>query len=285
MRRWIFSLLVFALGVSIWVISPYHQTKVYAANRSEEAMMSHHDTTIHQGQQIEDVLILGHNVTVSGEVSQILVVLNGNIHLTSTSRSGIVVSLGGTIQQDAGAHVNAIYRASLVTPFWDGTLFGGVFVFFLWASMLGVSLGLILTSALFALILQRRMSGWLAQVEQSLRKTGIIGFLTSLIVLALACLCAVTVVGLPIAGILLFVYIFAGLMGFSVISLWVGKLSLRNRGKDRADWLYCLIGATVLIAFFNIPIIGLLLFFVSWLVGVGAMVGGSIQGWQLKKQS
>lgn len=52
---------------------------------------------------IEHVVVVGNNAAVSGDVYEALLVLNGNVHLKSTSRVGVLVDIGGTIQKDPGA--------------------------------------------------------------------------------------------------------------------------------------------------------------------------------------
>src|SRR5579875_1341153 len=274
MKRFLNLFTIFMLTLVVILMAVMTASQANGATNNEEAIVSQQATTIQKDQIVEDVVVLGHDVTVSGDVSEILVVIDGNIHLTSTSRTGIAVDLGGNIIQDTGAHVNAVYHASLTTPFWNGALFGGTFVLLLWVGMLAVSIGLVILSALICFAFRHQVNMSLRHIERSVRRTGMTGVFMSLGVLAIGTLCAVTMIALPLTGLLLILYLVAGVIGFSIVSLWIGKLAMRNSPAERPVWMLSLIGSSLMMAVTNIPFIGLLLFVVFWLVGVGAVTSG-----------
>jgi hypothetical protein len=247
---------------------------------SREAVISPDATTIVRGQTVKDVVVVGNDATVAGRVSEVLLVLDGDVHLTSTARAGIVVDLGGHITADRGAQVDAIYHAAMSTPFWNGALFGVMFFLLAWAGMLIVEMGLLVLSVLIAHAFRRQIGVPLRFMEQSVRRTGITGVLISLAFLAVGALCALTIVGLPIAVVLLLVYLVGGVVGFSVVSLWVGNLALRNSVSERPVWVRSLLGTSLMMAFVSIPFIGLLLFCIFWLVGVGTTSAWLLRGWR-----
>lgn len=262
-----FCVLLFAGGV---VLAAAPSSGAMAAVRSE-VLIRHAGTTIPPGQIVENVLILGHNVTVAGDVSQILVVLDGDVHLTRTSLTGIVVDLGGKIYQEQGARVNSMYQVKLHTPFWNGTLFGGMFSLLLWAALLIVEMCIVILSLLINYVLRNHLSEPLRLLEQSVRRAGLTGGLLSIAVLAIGALGAVTIIGLPIAGLLLVLYLIAGVVGVSLITYWVGTLALRYSPRTYPLWQSTLIGAGLLMSASSIPYIGLLLFLIAWIVGIGTL--------------
>lgn len=250
------------------------------AATSAEALFRQQPTTIEQGQVVEDAVVVGHDVTVDGEVSEVLLVINGDVHLSKNSRSGIVIDIGGVIRQDQGAHVNAVYHASLDTPFWNGALFGGTFMILIWFLMLAVSIGLVIVAILIGFAFRRQAETHLRYLDRSVRRVGMTGVFVSLAAAAISALLGVTVIGLPLAVFLVALYLCLGIIGFSIVSLWVGRLVQRNPSSSRPVWISSLIGASTIVAFSNIPFVGLLLFAILWLVGVGTATSWMADLWR-----
>lgn len=271
-------LLVLALGILVLLMPT---SAVYAA---EHAVVRQQDTTIQHGQTMEDVLVLGHNITVSGKVSEILVVIDGNIHLMPTAQTEIVVDLGGSIRQDGGAQVESMYQVALSTPFWNGALFGGTVVFLLWIGMLVVGMAMVLLSVLISFLFHRQITSPLSYIEHSLRRVGLTGVFVSLFVLAIGALCTATIIGLPLAGVLLILYLVAGAIGFSIVSQWLGKLIMRNSPNDHSFWMLNLIGSSLIMVSAIIPIVGFLLFCIFWLTGVGTVMTWVLDIWRVRRQ-
>lgn len=257
-----------SLGVIVCLMTP----ATVFANPSSHTIVSRFVTTIQRAQTVEDVLVIGNNVTVAGDVSDVLVVLDGDIHLTATSRTGIVVDLGGNIQKDPGANVNAIYHVSLESSFWDGTLFGLVVALLGWAAMLVIGIVLVLASILIGYAFHASMEVPLQSLEQSVRRVGFTGLLVSVVFLALGALSAITVVGLPVAVVLLVVYALSGVMGFALVAVWAGNLALRPTKSEVAYrfWQRALLGASLMTMFSMVPFVGLLMFILLWLLAIGA---------------
>lgn len=283
MKRFINDFTLFMITLIVGMMSVMVPSVACAATTRQEALISHNNTVIPKGQTVEDVLVLGHDVTVAGDVSRILVVIDGNIHLTSTSRTDIVVDLGGVIQEDSGALVNALYHAPLVTPFWNGALFGGTLLLLVWAGMLAVSIGFVILSGLICLGFRSRVDAPVQLIQQSVSRVGMTGVLMTLLVLAISALGAVTIIGLPVTAFLLILYALVGVVGFSFVSLWIGKLTMRNSSKDRPAWMLSSIGSSLIMTFTNVPFVGYLLFCIFWLIGVGTITAWTSELWKMRK--
>lgn len=256
------------MGLTLAVVFAW-APPAHAQTRTIEALVRGQPTTISQNEVVEDVLVMGHNVTVEGRVTELLVVLDGDVHLTSTARTGIVVDIGGVIRQDRGAHVEGVYRLSLNAPFWNGTLFGLMVAFGLWAASLAVSVVFVLVAVLIAAGLAGRRLP-LASEDASVRRLGLLGVFMTLAVLSVVSLLGMTVIALPLAGIVLAAYVVAGVVGLSAVSLWVGRLVMRGE-ESRPTWALSLAGAGLMAAFMNIPLIGIVLLCLFWLIGVGCV--------------
>jgi hypothetical protein len=243
----------------------------FADERHFDNVVRKETTTVPKGATVEDLLVLEHDVNVQGNVSEILVVVDGNVHIGPSAHAGIVVDLNGTVTQDAGATAEGIYRLSLHSPFWSGTLFGITGMLLLWTMMLAVGLLFMLISLLVTFAVGRHMTTPLAILKGSVRRTGIIGLLTTAVVCSICALFAMTEVGIPLAGIVLLIYAFVGLLGLSVVSTWLGELAFTYAKARKPMWLDALVGAGICVALMNIPVVGMLLILVLWLVGIGVV--------------
>lgn len=239
--------------------------------RHVQTVVSERETSIASDETFQDVVVIGHNATVGGRVKEILVVVSGDLHLQSSANVGTVIDLGGSVQRDRGARVHALYSISLHSPFWGGALFGGTLALLAWAGMLAVDVALVVLSLLITFALRKQLHRALAEVERSVRRVGLVGVFTTLGLLAVAAVLTVTVVGVPIAGLLLVLYVVTGVVGFAILSQWLGKLALSHTPIDRPPWLRSLVGSILALAFTNIPYVGLLLFLLLWFAGVGAV--------------
>ncbi len=270
MRNWCYKVWLGFISFVILILFIYPVNQTYAATRGSK-VVSNQSTNIPKGTVVEDAVVLGHDVTVSGTVSEILVVVNGNVHLSSSAKTGIIVDIGGIVTEDTGANTEGMYQLSLGSHFWNGVLFGALCAFFVWVGMLAASIAGVLVSVLLSFALRNRVKMPLATVERSARRTGLIGLFVTAAVIAVSALFALVDIGIPIAVLILLLYVFAGVIGFSIVSLWIGKLITQRTRVDKPDWLNALIGASAIIISANIPVIGLVLFSVFWLIGIGAI--------------
>ncbi|QSO46481.1 hypothetical protein [Alicyclobacillus mengziensis] len=264
-----------------WALAATTGTK---APTGREALVSEQPTVIPRTEQIEDVLVLGHDVTVEGRVSEILIVLDGNVRLAPQSRTGIVVDLGGTISQAKGAHVKAMYHVRLNTPFWNGALFGVTLALLAWAGMLAVNVGLIILAVLLSIALRNQRIP-LGNQDGSVRRMGLVGVLVSLVVVAIDSILTMTLLGIPLAGIIAVVYSVIGIIGFSMSSLWMGGIILRRQKDQSPVHVQALVGSSVLTAFMSIPFVGLLLSLLTWFTGVGAATKWIFDSWRWRRRS
>ncbi len=255
----------------------------FADERHLDNVVREETTTIPKGATVEDLLVLEHDVNVLGNVSEILVVMDGNVHLGPSAHTGIVVDLNGTVTQDSGSTAEGIYRLSLHSPFWGGTLFGITAMLLVWAMMLALGLVFMFISVLLTIVVGRHMTTPLAILKGSVRRTGIIGLLTTAVVCSMCSLLAMTEVGIPLAGIVLLLYAFVGLLGLAVVSTWLGDLAFTHAKVRKPMWLNALVGAGTCVALMNIPIVGILLIVVLWLVGIGVVTASIYRMMKLRE--
>lgn len=257
-------------------------TPVFAADGRE--VVSRQAVNIPQGEVAEDVLVIGNDATVSGVVYDNLVVVGGDIHLTGTARAGVVIDLGGHLTQDPGAHANAVFTLSFRQPFLNSLAIGSALVVAVWALRLALSAGLVALPVIVSVVLRSHLAGPVSYMERSVRRTGLMGLLVSVLFLTLGAISAITVIGLPVTAILLCGYLVLGVVGLTGVSAWIGRMT-RFGTQERPVWLQTLLGSTFLMAFGNIPMVGPILLAIAWWVGVGAVTMWVWQGWQSQRKT
>ncbi|MCL6601086.1 MAG: hypothetical protein K6T81_20485, partial [Alicyclobacillus macrosporangiidus] len=254
----------------------------FAADGRE--VVSRQAVNIPQGEVAEDVLVIGNDATVSGVVYDNLVVVGGDIHLTGTARAGVVIDLGGHLTQDPGAHANAVFTLSFRQPFLNSLAIGSALVVAVWALRLALSAGLVALPVIVSVVLRSHLAGPVSYMERSVRRTGLMGLLVSVLFLTLGAISAITVIGLPVTAILLCGYLVLGVVGLTGVSAWIGRMT-RFGTQERPVWLQTLLGSTFLMAFGNIPMVGPILLAIAWWVGVGAVTMWVWQGWQSQRKT
>jgi hypothetical protein len=103
-----------------------------------------------------------------------------------------------------------------------------------------------------------------------------------LILTAISILLIVTIIGIPLLIVVLIIMIAAFALGGTVVSYRIGEL---NKGtSQKSEWIKVLIGASVIVAFANIPIIGWIVIGLVMLISLGISTQW-IAGKLRKKQS
>lgn len=234
-------------------------------------IVSHANTVIPVSQTVEEVVVVGHDVTVNGTITDNLVVINGNIHLSATARTGLIIDIGGQVTTEPGAKMKNVLSLWFKGPFQNSLAVGTVGLVLMWVMRVMVSVLLLVTPVVLAFFMQPVMEPMVDYLRQSARKTGSAGLLATVLAAGLAMLFAITVVGLPVAAILVGLYVLTGMVGLAVSSFWIGEFVTRGQINARPVWLQTLIGTTFLMAFSNVPLVGPLLLMLFWLLGTGAV--------------
>jgi hypothetical protein len=113
----------------------------------------------------------------------------------------------------------------------------------------------------------------------------VLGLLVGLLVLAAGLISVVALGTFPLAIILSFILMVAGLMGFITLAFAFGRALIKRAGWPRPSPITSyLLGLLILFACTRLPYVGPLLFLVLASLGVGATIGsnfGSGQNWNL----
>ncbi|MFD3447471.1 hypothetical protein ACFDTO_23045 [Microbacteriaceae bacterium 4G12] len=255
--------------VFVLFVSLLFQSSAFAA---EKGIVDYKETVIPENQSVESVLILGHDVDVRGTIQTAVIVINGNLHIHSTANiKGPVLVIGGTVAQDNGAQIG---EHVLSFHFNDSTqnsfLFGGVLFLGVWFLRLTGSLLLIMLTVLTGLVIQKKWDRVKIGTKQQSSRLLVIGAITSFALVALTVPLLLSIIGIPIVILLSLCVLCFFLVAMSLLSKEIGVQIKSMEGK--AYWRVLTIGAMLLVAFMNIPLIGgMVILLVIWL-SLGLMI-------------
>lgn len=234
-------------------------------------------TYIGKNQTVENIVVFGSQADIDGTVTDTVIVIGGDVHLGSTAKAGMVIDWGGAVKIDPGARIGDLHTLSWNRTLRNSMIVGSSLVLLFWVLRLSLSTVLIIVPTLLTLALQPWLHRPLAYLEKSARRMVVIGFLATVVLLAIASLFAVTVIGLPLAVLLFLLYALAGFIGLAVTAVWIGKLAALHHLPEKQLWLQGLVGSTLIMAFANVPLIGPFLLLLLWLAGCGTI---SVWLWQ-----
>lgn len=243
---------------------------------------------IENGATVEnDVSVFGGNATVSGTVNGSIVVFGGNVLITSSGVvNGNVSAIGGNIMQETGA----IVRGSINRGFGPRSPFRTILPvlpilplaplardFFEWGfNLIGSMITAIAFATLGALIVlfapdpTRRVG---QAVETRPLETAGVGCLTLIVLPVLVLLFTITIIGIPVALLLLFGAILVGIFGWSAIGLLTGEKILQAlKQHEILPVVAVIIGVIVLMVVGQVPLIGWLISLLIVVLGMGAVV-------------
>ncbi|WCK53576.1 hypothetical protein PP175_19905 [Aneurinibacillus sp. Ricciae_BoGa-3] len=245
--------------------------------------LRHQDMIVPAGQQVENVVVAGGDVEIRGTVRDMVLVLNGNLTIKKTARvNGAVFVFGGLISQEPGASLtDNVVNVSLDTPTQSNLFAAGAALVGYWFVKLAVSLILIIVSLFIAIVARDRMMVFTDHIQRSFRQLILIGMAVTLLLGSLVVLLSLTVIGIPVALVILAVLLLFFFIGLASAAVWIGRMIPALESNLP---LSSLAGAAVLIAGFNFPFFGLILFCLVLCLSLGMMglwVRGKVR--QLKR--
>jgi cytoskeletal protein CcmA (bactofilin family) len=251
-----------------------------APSDAEDRVVLSGDVVVRSGESVGEVVVFAGDVTVGGLVRGDVVVFSGRVNV-SGQVSGDIVSFSGPVVLGANAQVGGSVRARGEITVKNGaevggfvgkgfpvtirapTVLSGRLTFWLATSFSVLALGLML------LWLAPRASDALQQVAADSRVASVvwgIGWLAGMPILA--CLLAVTILGLPFAlGLILafaFLYSLAYTWGIWVLGRWL-------LAAPRSRYLAFLLGWAIVRALSLVPYLDMVLWLLLVVAGLGAM--------------
>jgi len=260
------------LGLCIFILVGWFAAFPPSASANTEDITVKHSTTfIAKDQTVRDVVVIGHDATIAGTVTDNLFVINGNIHIASNAHVGAAIDLGGRIDHETNAHVGDFFTLSFTNQILNKAVLDISLTAILWILWLLVSVATVLIPVLVTIALRARIHTPSSYLDVSVRRMGIIGLLASIGFSMIVVILSATMIGLPLAALVLLAYACAGLIGLAVLSTWIGKSIANKITQEKRQWVQSLTGATLMMTAINIPLLGSLLLFLFWLIGVGTV--------------
>lgn len=230
-------------------------------------------TEVKQNQWVENFFLYGKDGIISGEVSDDVIVINGNLTLTATAKVKDVFVIGGEINQEPGAKIRkGIYNINLGLEHLNTWLSYLVLFFTLEAVKFVLSIFILLVCFLAMLTVRRKVVQAKDSIRERLVSTGLLGLSTFIALLLLTAASLFAGWGIPVAialGVLTIILAAVGLAGLSLI---FGELLSASFSWGKSEIAQSFFGLLLIVTLINFPLAGLLWGFLVLLLGLGGAV-------------
>jgi len=249
-----------------------------ADSKTHERVTMGGSVRVEKDEVVREAVAIGGDVEVHGTVERDAVAVGGNLVLGPTAVvNGDAVSIGGRLSIDPNASVRGDrvnigmgfpgvvvkpHRDEMPSPF---THHMGNFAWNIvqWATLFVVGL---IVLAWFP----TRMKNIHRDIRRGPGKSLFLGLVAVPLSMALGILLAITIIGAPIALLVLFLMAVGGAFGLWSLALTIGELLARRFGERSEIWKLA-VGMAILFVLCQIPLFGFpLLFSVAVLLGLGS---------------
>lgn len=257
---------------ALLLLAPYS----IGSAQAKEIVRFGSDIVVEENQTVEKVVAIGGNVTVYGIVKDEVVAIGGNVTLGQNARVGReVVAIGGFIHKEPGAQVgddevelNIPGLSSLIgistTTNWVGwALAFKIFVF----------IGFLALALVIVAVIPKPFVLISTTVQENTLKAILLGILGLVVLVPLAAFLAITIIGLPLVALEVFVVGIAFLVGYIAIAQLVGDkiAALLKRPALNTLWV-TLLGLLTLWLVGWVPFIGSLVKAAAIFLGFGGVL-------------
>ena len=270
MKRWLATCLLVGLVLGV-------RSLAEAEGRTIVKFWS--DIVVEEGMRVRDAVAIGGNVTVDGIVEHDAVAVAGSVILGSKAVVGRnVVSVGGAIEKAEGAVVrgdltevsipgmSSVLR-SVSWPSWEELrwVFGII--------SLVAFVGFLALALVIVAVFPKPVGLISSAVEDSPLKVTLWGLLGVLLIVPLAIFLAVSVVGIVLIPLEMFIVVCAFLVGYIAVAQLIGKkIVTALRRPDRPMLWETLWGLIILWMIGWVPILGWLVKAIVALLGLGGVI-------------
>lgn len=269
-----------------------HKSWRHGRDKKAERVQIGQPVRVEAGESVQGVVSVGGSVTVVGHVTGDAVSVGGSVVVEPTGIvDGDAVAVGGALQIQPGGQVNG-EQVSVGIPFFGGDddpddegssaplwLLPGLAGAFTMLSILGALLraAVIIVAALLALLLApRRVETVRRYLVDNPGFSFGGGLVACLLGVLLVILLAITLVGIPLALLVIVALFVCSVLGMASLFIWLGERFPFTRGKSQV--LALLLGAFIIALLGTIPYVGWAFHLLVSLAAIGAAVltrGGS----------
>lgn len=225
------------------------------------------DVVVEEGTEVKDAVAVGGSVTVNGKVRDSAVAVGGSVILGPGAVIGKdVVSVGGAVKQAPGSKIHAdvvelnIPGVSAIIPFFLEDTSSSWF----WTFKFITLLGFLALAVLMVAVLPTPFNLISNNVQQNLGKVILWAVLGLVVLVPLAIFLAISVIGIPLIALEVFLVGIAFLAGYIAIAQLIGDkiATLMKRPALNVIWL---------------TVMGLLtLWLIGWVPFLGSLVKGVV---------
>ncbi|VBB09068.1 Hypothetical protein LUCI_4354 [Lucifera butyrica] len=246
----------------------------FAAPITMGNIISFSDVTVRTGEQVKSVLVVGGDAHINGSVTDELVVVNGNVFLSSTAdvRDRVIV-LGGKIIAENGAVIHKGFFQYGGDVFAISSLLtAGLIVLIMWLAQFAITAVLLLIPAAMVWLRPKLIGDISQAIRENKLKAVFLGILSILAGLTLIAIFSVSIIGLPLAFLLLLFLAVLAAVGISAVSLSAGEsLSQYGNWQEPKKYFNVFLGSLLMALLFNVPVIGLMLLYLAIAAGLGGV--------------
>ncbi len=245
---------------------------VQPAYAMDKTIMNEEKTVMPANEKVDNIIVVGHDIDIKGKVDISAIVINGNMKISKTAKiNGIVLVINGNVNQEAGAYVKEnILAFKFKSDTVNHLLLGFGLLISSWLIRFVLSVGLILLAILVSILMKSRGEQSLRLFKQQTGKLIIVGALASFALIGIILLLIISVVGIPIAILLVLPPLIAFIIGVTILSQYIGaKLISRYHPSN---WITVFTGSFILISAFNFPFFGLAFVLCTFWLSTGLMI-------------
>jgi len=234
------------------------------------------DVVVDEGTEVKDAVAVGGSVTVNGKVRNSAVAVGGSVILGPNAVIGNdVVSIGGAVKQAQGSKIHGdvvelnIPGVSAIMPFF----FEDTSYSWFWTFKIISLLGFLALAVLLVAVLPKPFNLISNNVQQNLGKIILWGILGLVVLIPLAIFLVISVIGIPLIALEVFLAGIAFLVGYIAIAQLIGDkiAALMKRPALNVIWL-TVMGLLALWLIGWVPFLGSLIKAVVILLGFGGVL-------------
>jgi hypothetical protein len=234
------------------------------------------DVVVKEGTEVKDAVAVGGSVTVNGKVRDSAVAVGGSVILGPDAVVGKdVVSIGGAVKQAQGAKIHGdvvelnIPGVSSIIPFFLEDTSSGWF----WTFKIISLLGFLALAVLLVALLPKPFDLITGNVQQNLGRVILWAVLGLVVLVPLAIFLAISVVGIPLIALEVFLAGIAFLIGYIAVAQLIGEkiAVLMKRPALNLIWL-TVMGLLALWLIGWVPFLGSLVKAAAIVLGFGGVL-------------
>jgi cytoskeletal protein CcmA (bactofilin family) len=215
-----------------------------------------------------DAIVGGTSVVLNGTVGRNMVADSNQLEIKDRGRIGGNLNYTSSNKPilNGGASIRGQVKQTTKAP--KRSMFAGFIIY----AYLFLLCGLLLVGLLLVFAFPRFMQVTNGIVRHRFGRALLVGIVASAVFPMLIVLLSVTLVGLPVAIVLLFAWLLAMALSGPIVGYAVGRALLGRKTKSRL--LMMIVGGIITATIYLIPFAGLLLLLVAYWLGLGGLLLG-----------